>query len=74
MSESSNRKSPASKTSKEQSCKFGTIVLALWPEKPALNLSQRIGCTERAANLYINGRRKISARAAYVIFGEILSA
>ena len=50
-----------------QKCKFGTVVLALWPSKPALNLSQRIGCTERAANLYITGKRKPSARAVLAV-------
>lgn len=39
----------ASTTSAEQACKFGTIVRALWPDKPALNLAQRIGLTERGA-------------------------
>lgn len=59
--------------SEEQPCKFGTIVRALWPDKPALNLAQRVGCTERAAQFYIDGDRKISARALAVIVNEILS-
>lgn len=58
--------------SPERACKFGTIVRALWPFKPALNLAQRIGCTERAASNYINGARKVSARAVAAIIVEIL--
>jgi len=46
-----------STTRKEQPCKFGTIVRALWPDKPALNLSQRMGCSERHAQFLINGDR-----------------
>ena len=61
-----------STTSVERTCKFGTIVRALWPDKPALNLAQRIGCTERAAQFYIDGERKPSARAVAVIVNEIL--
>lgn len=62
----------ASNSPKERLCKFGTIVRALWPDKPALNLAQRIGCTERAAQFYIDGDRKPSARALHVINGEML--
>jgi hypothetical protein len=51
---------------------FGTIVRALWPDKPALNLAHRIGCTERAAQFYIDGERKIPAKAVAVIIAEIL--
>lgn len=58
--------------SKARSCKFGTIVEALWPDKPALNLAQRAGCTERAAQFYIDGDRKVSARALAVIVNEII--
>lgn len=61
-----------SKASKEQTCKFGTIVQALWPTKPALRLSQKLGCTERAAQFYIDGDRKPSARAIAVIVNEML--
>lgn len=52
---------------------FGTIVRALWPSKPALNLAQRIDCSERAAQFYIDGERKISARCVQAIINEILS-
>jgi hypothetical protein len=55
-----------------KSNKFGTIVQALWPTKPALNLAQRIGCSERAAQFYIDGERKPSAKAIHVIVGELL--
>lgn len=51
---------------------FGKIVCALWPVKPALNLAQRLGCTERAARYYINGERKVSARCIAVIINECL--
>lgn len=61
-----------SNDSVEQMCKFGTIVRALWPDKPALNLSQRIGCSERAAQFYIDGERKISARCIQLIINELL--
>jgi hypothetical protein len=70
----SKRRSPST-TSVERSFKknnFGTIVRALWPDKPALNLSQRIGCSERAAQFYIDGERKPSARAVLAIVGEAL--
>jgi hypothetical protein len=51
---------------------FGTIVRALWPDKPALNLSQRLGCTERAAQLYIDGERAVPAPAILVIITAAL--
>jgi hypothetical protein len=76
MSESESRRVRASKNPKEQlfsENRFGTVVRALWPDKPALNLAQRIGCTERAAQFYIDGERKITARAAAVILVEILN-
>lgn len=53
--------------------KFGTIVRALWPDKPALNLAQRIGCSERAANFYITGERKVTALAVAAIVNEIVA-
>lgn len=72
MSLSSMAGPAASKNAGEQSCKFGTIVRALWPTKPALNLAQRIGCTERAAQFYIDGERKVSAHAVAAIIAEML--
>lgn len=80
MGESESGRARASKTSVERSfefrtnvpaCKFGRVVLALWPDKPALNLAQRIGCSERAALFYITGQRKVSARALVVVMDEI---
>ena len=69
-----------SKDSVEQSvkrpseeCRFGTIVRALWPVKPALNLAQRIGCTERAAQFYLDGDRKPSGRALVAVINELIS-
>jgi len=50
---------------------FGTVVRALWPRKPALNLSQRLDITERAALYLINGERKITARCVQVIINEL---
>jgi hypothetical protein len=55
----------------EQSSKFGIVVRALWPIKPALNLAQRAGCSERAANFYITGKRDPSVAALLVIVNEI---
>lgn len=73
MSRESERAiAPPSNRSEERSCKFGTIVRALWPDKPALNLAQRIGCSERAAQFYIDGDRKPSARAIHAVNAEIL--
>jgi hypothetical protein len=57
---------------REKSSKFGRVVRALWPNKPALHLAQRIGCTERAANFYITGKRKPNARAALAVYAEII--
>lgn len=57
--------------SSEQTCKFGTIVRALWPDKPALNLAQRIGSTERGAQYIIDGKRKVTFRAVRAIIDEI---
>jgi hypothetical protein len=56
------RHSPA-----EPSCKFGIVVCALWPVKPGLNLAQRMGCSERHANLIIAGKRKLNARALHAL-------
>lgn len=62
----------ASTDSVEQSCKFGTVVRALYPDKPALILAQKIGCSERGAQYLIDGERKVTARAIAVIIAEIL--
>jgi hypothetical protein len=56
-----------------QKNQFGTIVRALWKDKPALNLAQRIHCSERAAQFYIDGERKPSALCIAVIVAEMLT-
>jgi hypothetical protein len=76
MGESVHRRRVASKLPSErlfQNNKFGTIVRALWPHKPALNLSQRIGISERGAQYLIDGKRRVSAKALHVINTEILA-
>ena len=50
---------------------FGRVVHAIWPSKPALNLAQRIGCSERAAQLYVRGERDPSLGAILVIIEAI---
>jgi hypothetical protein len=72
MLQTSQGRAQPSTGSAERNVKFGTIVRALWPQKSALNLAQRIGCSERAAQFYIDGERKPSARAVAVIVNEIL--
>jgi hypothetical protein len=52
--------------------KFGTVVRALWRDKPALNLAQRMGVTERNALQIINGERKVTARALAAVINEVL--
>jgi len=71
MSESDSRRARASTGFKEQSCKFGTVVRALWPRKPALNLAQRMGVSERNALQLIRGERRVTARALVVVMDEI---
>lgn len=57
---------------REKSSKFGDVVRALWPDKPALNLSQRAGLSERGAQYLIDGKRKPNARAALAVYAEII--
>lgn len=71
MGESSRRLRAPSTAFKEQSCRFGTVVRALWPDKPALNLAQRIGYSERGAQMLIDGKRRVPARALVVVMDEI---
>lgn len=71
-SESESRGVRASNSSAEHPCIFGTIVRAIWPDKPALNLAQRLGCSERGAQYLIDGKRKPSAKAIHVIDAEML--
>jgi hypothetical protein len=77
MRESGMRRVRASTSPKERlfsKNRFGTVVRALWPDKPALNLAQRIGCSERGAQYIIDGKRrgKLFARALHVVEGEML--
>lgn len=72
MSESKRRRGPPSNGFKEQSCRFGLVVRALWPVKPALNLAQRANISERSAQYFIKGQRRPSARAALVVLTEII--
>ena len=53
--------------------KFGLVVCVLWPTKPGLRLAQLVGCTERHANLIIEGKRKPNARVALAVYAEIIS-
>ncbi len=76
MGGSSRGGAQPSKSSVERTSKsgnFGTIVRALWPVKPALNLAQRIGCSERAAQFYIDGERKPSARAVLAVLSDLIA-
>lgn len=50
---------------------FGKCVVALWPNKPAVMLAQLTGKTERAANLWISGRRKPSTKALIVLLDAV---
>lgn len=70
--ESSVTRRAASNPSEERLCKFGTVVRALWPDKPALNLAQRAGLSERGAQYLIDGRRKPNARAALAVHAAML--
>jgi hypothetical protein len=51
----------------ESSSAFGAAVRAVWPQKPALNLAQRAGISERGAQYLIDGKRKPSARAVHAV-------
>ncbi|MCK1503076.1 hypothetical protein [Bradyrhizobium sp. 188] len=51
---------------------FGRVCLEIWPDKTATNLSQIAGCSERHANLIIEGKRKPNARVAHVVMGKII--
>ncbi len=63
----------SSTTAVEHPCIFGTVVRAIWPEKPALNLSQRLRCSERGAQYLIDGKRRVTARCIAVLIAEILA-
>lgn len=53
--------------------KFGAVIEALWPDKPALNLAQRMGVSERNALQIMRGERRVTARALHVLNGEVLN-
>lgn len=74
-SESKRRPLPPSSSSRGTivHSKFGRVVRALWPVKPALNLAQRAGISERGAQYIIDGKRKPNARVVHVLNAEILS-
>ncbi len=50
---------------------FGRVCLVLWPHKPGINLAQRIGRTERIANLYIKGTTPPSYEALMAVLDEM---
>ncbi len=76
MGESRQRRRRRSKPLREQSfpiSKFGEhVVLCARGVKPAQWLSERVKCTERHANLIIEGKRKPNARAALAVYAEII--
>lgn len=81
MGESSARRRRRSKPIKEQLfpiSRFGRCVVALADGiKPAQWLAARVKlqggkCTERHANLLIEGKRKPGARAALAVYAEII--
>lgn len=72
MSESSVAGRRLSTVATEQTCKFGTIVLALWRDNPSAELARRIKSTKRHAGYLIEGKRKVNARCVQAIVNEIL--
>ena len=72
MGESESRFRQRSNGSLERSCKFGTIVRALWPDKPAIVLSQLADISERGAQYIIDGERKPPAHVVLAVFREAL--
>lgn len=51
---------------------FGRVCIALWGlDKPGVILSQRIGKTERIANLYIAGKTPPSYEALMAVLDEL---
>ena len=56
----------------EKLSKFGLVCAVLWPhEKPDMVISQRAGCSDRAARQYIRGDRDPSLDALLVVLNEI---
>jgi hypothetical protein len=58
---------------REQTGKFGTIVLAVWPDDTAAHLARAIKSTKRHAAYIIRGERKVTARCIQAIINEILN-
>jgi hypothetical protein len=82
MSESSQRVAPLPRRTlrtivrtdirTEQLSKFGRVCLVLWPdEKADVVLSQKLGCSERAAQFWITGDRDPSLGAILLVINEI---
>jgi hypothetical protein len=57
----------------EQMCKFGRIVLAIWPNDPTANLAKAIKSTKRHASYIMHGERKVTARCIQAVVNEILN-
>lgn len=76
MGESKRGRRRRSKPIKEQSFPislFGEVVIVCARGvKPGEWLSRKIACTERHANLIIEGKRKPNARAALAVYAEII--
>lgn len=53
--------------------KIGIVAQALWPADTTAHLATVLRCTKRHAGLLIDGKRKLNARAAHAILGEIIS-
>lgn len=55
---------------------FGSILTdiatLLWPTKTAANIAAIVGCTERAAEFYLSGKRQWSGAALSAIVAEVL--
>ena len=75
--ESSQQKRRRSKPLREENfpiSKFGRCVeICAGGIKPALWLSERVGCSERNANLIISGKQKPNARALLAVTAEIIN-
>jgi hypothetical protein len=50
---------------------LGDVAKLLWPTKTAAHVAALIGCSERAAEMYLAGDRDWSADAMAVLIGEI---
>lgn len=50
---------------------FGKCAVALWPIKPGRVLADLTGASERAANLWIAGRRRPSSKALIVLLDAV---